>query len=375
MDALPLMVSVLRGGRFVYLNSAAVSGFGYRSAGELLGKPALEVVDPSARTEVSGRIESGRSAGAPGQVGEALCLRPDGSRFLAETISLAVEFEGASAVLAISRDVTERKRAQEELVRAKEAAEQAMRARSDFLARMSHEIRTPMNGILAAWRMRPVAVGPETAVEAVRAAHARGEPFRVVLLDASMPAVDSAALIEDLRRVQAGDTLPVVLLTAGARGPDRNRSGMLAMLPIVPKPVLPSNLLETVQAVTAAEFGVHARGAAQPRRGAARPLQVLLAEDNSVNRTVANRILQRAGHQVTAVEDGRRAVTALARGRFDVVLMDVQMPELDGLEATRIIRAAEAEHGGHVPILALTAEAMGGDRERCLEAGIAYACR
>jgi two-component system sensor histidine kinase/response regulator len=97
---------------------------------------------------------------------------------------------------------------------------------------------------------------------------------------------------------------------------------------------------------------------------------VLLAEDNAVNRTVVQRLLEKSGHAVVAVENGRLALTALARGTFDVVLMDVSMPEMDGLEATRTLRARETVHGGHVPVIALTAQAMKGDRETCLEAGM-----
>src|SRR5439155_156321 len=100
------------------------------------------------------------------------------------------------------------------------------------------------------------------------------------------------------------------------------------------------------------------------------PLHVLLAVDNAVNRKVAVRLLQKRGHTVVAVEDGRQAVRALDRERFDVVLMDVQMPEMDGFEATAAVRARERVQGGHVPIVALTAHAMKGDRERCLAAGM-----
>jgi CheY-like chemotaxis protein len=97
---------------------------------------------------------------------------------------------------------------------------------------------------------------------------------------------------------------------------------------------------------------------------------VLLAEDNAVNQRLALRLLEKQGHTVVVAINGKEAVEAVARERFDLVLMDVQMPELDGLEATALIRAQEQETGGHVPILALTAHAMKGDRERCLEAGM-----
>ncbi len=107
-----------------------------------------------------------------------------------------------------------------------------------------------------------------------------------------------------------------------------------------------------------------------PLFGGGHALRVLLAEDNAVNRKVAVRLLEKRGHTVVAVEDGRQALQALDRERFDVVLMDVQMPEMDGFEAAAAIRARERAEGGHVPIVALTAHAMKGDRERCLDAGM-----
>jgi len=100
------------------------------------------------------------------------------------------------------------------------------------------------------------------------------------------------------------------------------------------------------------------------------PLSVLLAEDNEVNQLLARRLLEQAGHAVTAVGTGREAIDALERGRFDVVLMDIQMPELDGLAATAAIRAAEKNTGRHQTIIAMTAHALKGDRERCIEAGM-----
>jgi CheY-like chemotaxis protein len=99
-------------------------------------------------------------------------------------------------------------------------------------------------------------------------------------------------------------------------------------------------------------------------------LHILLAEDNVVNQKLAARVLEKRGHTVVVVENGKEALAALERHGFDLVLMDVQMPEMDGLEATRVIREQEKETGGHVPIIAMTAYAMKGDRERCLEAGM-----
>jgi CheY-like chemotaxis protein len=103
---------------------------------------------------------------------------------------------------------------------------------------------------------------------------------------------------------------------------------------------------------------------------AARPLKILLAEDNIVNQRVAVGLLTKRGHEVTVANNGREALDALEKSAFDVVLMDVQMPEMGGLEATAVIRQREQEHGGHLRIVAMTAHAMNGDREKCLSGGM-----
>jgi CheY-like chemotaxis protein len=100
------------------------------------------------------------------------------------------------------------------------------------------------------------------------------------------------------------------------------------------------------------------------------PLRILLVEDNPINQKVAQRLLEKAGHNVTVANNGREALDIIGREKFGLVLMDIQMPEMDGLEATVAIRENERQSGGHLPIVALTAHAMKGDRERCLEAGM-----
>jgi CheY-like chemotaxis protein len=129
-----------------------------------------------------------------------------------------------------------------------------------------------------------------------------------------------------------------------------------------------SELLEAIQGVLHHRSTATESAAAPAVEG--RGLRVLLVEDNVVNRMLAARVLQKRGHEVVNAADGREAVDLIARERFDIVLMDVQMPVMDGLEATREIRRRERESGGHVPIVAMTAHVMRGDRERCLEAGM-----
>jgi CheY-like chemotaxis protein/HPt (histidine-containing phosphotransfer) domain-containing protein len=136
------------------------------------------------------------------------------------------------------------------------------------------------------------------------------------------------------------------------------------------KPVLPGELLETIRRLVGAAPAPTAGEAPAPREPGARRLDVLLAEDNKVNQMLAVRLLEKQGHRVTVAGDGAEALDLSARRDFDLVLMDVQMPEVDGLEATRRIRERESGAGKHVPIVAMTAHAMKGDRERCLAAGM-----
>ena len=227
--------------------------------------------------------------------------------------------------------------------------------------------RSILVDMLAAWGLRPdgVAAGTE-ALAALGCAHADSAPYKLALVDVEMPDMDGPALVRRVRDEPPLATTPVVLLGApGQRatgGPEVEVAGYLT------KPVVASHLLETIQAIC---HGPRRDASPRPVVATSRtPLHVLLAEDNAVNRKVAVRLLQKRGHTVVAVEDGRQAVRALDRERFDVVLMDVQMPEMDGFEATAAVRARERVQGGHVPIVALTAHAMKGDRERCLAAGM-----
>jgi CheY-like chemotaxis protein/HPt (histidine-containing phosphotransfer) domain-containing protein len=176
-----------------------------------------------------------------------------------------------------------------------------------------------------------------------------------------------------VRRDRRLRTTPLVMLTSAARPEDASRCRKLKIAAHLTKPVKQSDLLDTM--LTILGEGVAERGAAlEPvPRSDSRRLQVLVAEDNQVNRRFVSRVLEKRGHSVVTVENGKQAVEALdglKQGSFDVVLMDVQMPELDGLSATRRIRQAEATSNQHVPIVAMTAHAMAGDRDRCIAAGM-----
>jgi signal transduction histidine kinase/DNA-binding response OmpR family regulator/HPt (histidine-containing phosphotransfer) domain-containing protein len=227
--------------------------------------------------------------------------------------------------------------------------------------------------LCAGWGLAPTVVeaGP-AALEAAAAADAAETSFDLFLVDAGMPGMDGFAFAHALH--ERGSTAPVVMMltTAGRRGARSNDRG-LQIAAYVTKPIKTGDLLGAIlRSLGAAWAGEGAnrlpdREAPAPRRRAG--LHLLLAEDNLVNQRLMVRLLEKAGHAVTIARTGREALEALAKAPFDMVLMDVQMPEMDGFETTAAIRAGERLSGKHLPLLALTAHAMRGDRERCLEAG------
>ncbi|MBC7897352.1 MAG: response regulator, partial [Cytophagaceae bacterium] len=233
--------------------------------------------------------------------------------------------------------------------------------------------RRILEEVLRGWGMRPTLVdGGTAAVQALQDAYDTGAPFDLGLIDFQMPDLDGFALAELIRsRPEFSTTLLLMLSSVGHRG-DTIRSRERGIAMYLTKPVRQSVLLDALLTVRA---GSDARPAASvPAKAPEQSgvsLRVLLAEDNAVNSLVVTALLAKRGHTIVAVTDGRQAVDAAARQTFDVALMDVQMPELDGLEATQAIRAAEALSGGpRLPIIALTAHAMKGDREACLAAGM-----
>jgi PAS domain S-box-containing protein len=233
--------------------------------------------------------------------------------------------------------------------------------------------RRILEEFLIQWQMRPTLVdGGAAALEALDAALARGHPFPLAIIDFQMPDLDGFGLAERVRqRSELSTTLIMMLSSVGQRG-DGQRSRELGVASYLTKPIRQDVLLDAILLV----LGTNAR---QPEKQVlvtrhsvqeSRPsLRILLAEDNAVNRRLVTALVQKRGHSIVAVENGRKAVDCVAEGGYDIVLMDVQMPEMDGLEATAAIRNAERETGGRIPIIALTANAMKGDREACLAAG------
>jgi PAS domain S-box-containing protein len=237
--------------------------------------------------------------------------------------------------------------------------------------------RIILNELLTNWGARPIAVdGGPAALDALRAASARGEPIPIALIDGMMPGVDGLDLAEQIRREPWISRVRLLLLTSAGQVEDVARYRALEISACLTKPVRQSELFDALmKAMTRWSRPEDVRGAPptieDPRDpvAARTELQILLAEDHPVNQKVAVRMLQHEGHSVVVAANGREAVELLERGSFDLVLMDLQMPEMDGFEALCAIRERETKTGAHVPVIALTAHAMQGDRERCLRAG------
>jgi signal transduction histidine kinase/CheY-like chemotaxis protein len=221
--------------------------------------------------------------------------------------------------------------------------------------------------MLLGWGMQPALAS--SGAEALRRLHeadATNKPFAFTLVDANMPDMDGFELA---RRMPAG-TGGTVLMLLSSEG-DAARALGAGITATLTKPIRQSHLLERICA--SLDAGAPAREqlprpAAHVAPGSG--LRVLLAEDNPINQRLAIALLEKRGHTVAVAANGKEAVSAVSAGAFDLVLMDVQMPEMGGFEATAAIRALERSSGRHVPIIGLTAHAMKGDRERCLEAGM-----
>jgi len=228
--------------------------------------------------------------------------------------------------------------------------------------------------LLASWGMRTTLVDSgRAAVAAVDAARARGEAFDLIVLDSRMPDLEGISVTDDIVRRGAHQGARIILLTSDPRPGEVARAVAAGVSVCLAKPIIPSEFRRAIRHGVVTEPAAVAGSGTADKATAARArrvLRIMLAEDNLVNQTLAVRLLERAGHSVLVATNGREAVTAFRGEAFDLILMDVQMPEMDGLEATAAIRAAEADAGTHVPIVAMTAHAFAEDRERCLAAGM-----
>lgn len=234
--------------------------------------------------------------------------------------------------------------------------------------------RRILQDALLSWSLNPTQCEDgRGAVRCLEQAHAQGKPFRLVLLDAQMPEMDGFGVAEWIRKQpHLAGTIIIMLTSAGLRG-DAARCRELGVQAYLPKPVRRADLLQSIRVLCGAQtpgsndLAVLTTHALRENRAR---LRVLLAEDNLVNQTLAVRILQKRGHTVVVAENGRQAIDILGEQPFDLILMDMQMPELGGVEAAMLIREHEKSTHEHIPIIALTANAMSGDRESCLVSGM-----
>ena len=230
------------------------------------------------------------------------------------------------------------------------------------------------------WGMRPSAAeSGAIALAALETAEEKGDPFRVILIDGNMPVMDGFGLAEKIQTRIRRNTLPaevtILMLTSGGRPGEANRCKQLGISAYLLKPVVKADLLAGIL-TTLSHQQEDARDTSalitrHTLRESARKLRILVAEDNTVNQVVIIRVLQKMGHTPVLAQNGKEALELASGEKFDLVFMDVQMPEMDGLTATGAIREREKKKSGtHLPIFAMTAHAMKGDRERCLEAGM-----
>jgi len=235
--------------------------------------------------------------------------------------------------------------------------------------------RRILEEILTNWEMRPELV--ESGAEALRAlgtAAESGDPFRLVLLDANMPTMDGFSVARKIRQMEGIGNVTIMMLTSADQCTDIACCKEIGIPAYLIKPIKQSELLDAIMRTLNIRPEIESGCSEENnlRFEASKSLNILLAEDNPVNQRLVLRMLERKGHSVHVVGNGADALSRLREESFDVVLMDVQMPIMDGLEAAKTIRLREQETGTHIPIIAMTAHALKGDRERCLDAGMDY---
>jgi two-component system, sensor histidine kinase and response regulator len=234
--------------------------------------------------------------------------------------------------------------------------------------------RRILQEMLLAWQMKPTLTeSGHEGLTILEQAYTEGTPFSLILVDAQMPGMDGFSFVERIKAdARLANSIVIMLTSAGYRG-DAARCRELGIQGYLTKPNKRSDLLQAIKAVLGSQsrtesspsvVTVHSLRESRVRR------RILLAEDNRVNQALAVRLLEKRGHEVVVAGNGKAALEALQAQEFDVILMDVQMPEMDGLQATAAIRNGEIKNGKHIPIIAMTAHAMTGDKERCLEAGM-----
>jgi signal transduction histidine kinase/DNA-binding response OmpR family regulator len=236
--------------------------------------------------------------------------------------------------------------------------------------------RRILQGMVSRWEMRFAAVADgEEALAQLSAAWQEKDPYGLILTDMHMPKMDGFAFIERIRLNPHLATAIIMMLTSAGHKGDAERCRELGIAAYLLKPIRQSELREAMARLLGAReqkgaIPLITRFSLHDAREKSEVLHVLIAEDNPVNQKLATRLLEKRGHRVTVVGNGRQALEALEKQAYDLVLMDVQMPEMDGLEATAAIRRREHADGPRQPVVALTAHAMKGDKDRCLAAGM-----
>jgi two-component system sensor histidine kinase/response regulator len=230
-----------------------------------------------------------------------------------------------------------------------------------------------LQAMLLEWGMQPsVAADGHTALALMRRAKGSGKPFAAIILDAIMPEVDGFTLVREIRQEPEIADTPIIMLTT-AGGTVHTKSREMGIEASIMKPIRQSNLLHALRRILGLlpqDQNTDQRVTPEPPTRCNEPLKILLAEDNTINQMVVVRMLEKQGHKVVVAGNGREAIAASDKQQFDLIVMDAQMPELDGFEAAALIREREKATGKHIPILAMTAHALKGDRERCLAAGM-----
>jgi len=246
--------------------------------------------------------------------------------------------------------------------------------------------RCILGEMLRRWGMRPkLATNGDEALTMLQEAERSGTEFALLLVDSKMPEADGFTLVERIRQQADLRHMTIMMLTSAGQRGDAARCRELGIAAYLVKPIAQAQLLDAilnvlgrkVQTGRTAGVGIGGETAQEAPlvtrhslREAHQNLHILLAEDNVVNQVLACRLLEKHGHSVVVASNGRKALEELDKQKFDLVVMDVSMPEMDGFEAVAAIRAREEKTGTHMPIIAMTAHAMKGDRERCLAAGM-----
>jgi two-component system sensor histidine kinase/response regulator len=233
-----------------------------------------------------------------------------------------------------------------------------------------------LEAMLKRWEMKPALVeGGEEALEELSSARDAGDPFALILMDMHMPKMDGFGLVERIRQNPLLATTTIMMLTSAGHRGDATRCQALGVAAYLLKPIRQSELCEAIVRVLGAKehegaIPLVTRFSLDDANGPSASLSILLVEDNAVNQRLAVRLLEKRGHHVLVAANGREALGILEKKAFDVVFMDVQMPGLDGIEATAAVRKKELLSGKHQAVIALTAYAVKGDRERFLAAGM-----